>query len=463
MQDGATSSRFTAVERTKKLRALMTAWEDISGATETVYEVDRMAAYDLKQGILGHAVHLDQQTTAISFHRLPSRISEVDTKSWTSKIPAKIADFAMDPSQDLLITVEDGGGGPDEMLEYHVNILLMTCGNEHPLAAKSSFRITATCHKGAMQREDFQMSIRGPLLALSASTQAESRGIRLMWWHLWVWDWRKGAELTAESHQGQAGFALLGNYSYVCFRVEPERNNYSLNITNFSPDPTLPQQTINLGLPQLATGTTIYKPGCNLHLDTAFEQLAHNITSLTTQDTRIFNCASDEAILQLSFRAMSNHPTATVIPFYLHIHYAAVVMIFSKMQRDGTHHKPWKDWGPQTTRWLRESDLSDINGLRYMRAEVEEGHLALFRMSDYNSHAVPRPHPIDYLGVPQVELPHLFDGPIVSHLRFRESHLPTPKSLHDINGLIFLRFDEEHILLYQWGQDHKLSWTVLTV
>ncbi|KAG8885391.1 hypothetical protein FRB98_001810 [Tulasnella sp. 332] len=96
---------FTAHERIERFKALQSSWKDIAGATEHDYDDTAMIAYDLQQGVLAQAaIDFDHQTTIISFHRMPSRFSEIKPRSWSHEILSKINAFVIDPSQDLLIT-----------------------------------------------------------------------------------------------------------------------------------------------------------------------------------------------------------------------------------------------------------------------------------------------------------------------------------------------------------------------
>lgn len=104
MRERPAGDCFTTRERIEKFKALQAAWQDISGATVHSYKDTATTAYDFKQGILAHAAtYVDNGTTVFNFHRLPSRFSVIEPKSWSTKISSKIADFAIDPSQDLLV------------------------------------------------------------------------------------------------------------------------------------------------------------------------------------------------------------------------------------------------------------------------------------------------------------------------------------------------------------------------
>ncbi|KAG8877054.1 hypothetical protein FRB97_003768 [Tulasnella sp. 331] len=125
MCDKPAGGRFTTHERIERFKALQSAWKDIAGATEHDYDDTAMIAYDLQQGILAQAtIDLDYQKTVFNFHRLPSRFSEITPRSWSNEIPFDISDFVIDPSQDLLVTMDIPDGGPRRVLRGVVDLEL---------------------------------------------------------------------------------------------------------------------------------------------------------------------------------------------------------------------------------------------------------------------------------------------------------------------------------------------------
>lgn len=100
MQDGPPGD-LPSSERLRMLRSYQQAWRTLSWtAKESATLVGDM--WELVGGVLGLAAH----GNAIVFRQIPSLFRGIPGREWRFESPNPCRDFTMDPSQDLLVTLE---------------------------------------------------------------------------------------------------------------------------------------------------------------------------------------------------------------------------------------------------------------------------------------------------------------------------------------------------------------------
>lgn len=102
MEDGPSSNVLVA-DRLKTLRAHQAAWRDLEWTSDKVIPMREGGLWELYGGVLAQSA-----TTrgTLHFTQLPSKIKGIEHKEWEVQLPVDIRDFAMDPSQNLLVTTE---------------------------------------------------------------------------------------------------------------------------------------------------------------------------------------------------------------------------------------------------------------------------------------------------------------------------------------------------------------------
>ncbi len=103
MVDGP-SSPLTTSERLSLLRSYETSWKNLdwNELEHTTLPVPEGNLWELYGNVWAHSRGVD----AIYFVQIPSRLRNIPLRQWTIKVDFPLRDFGMDPSQDLLVTIE---------------------------------------------------------------------------------------------------------------------------------------------------------------------------------------------------------------------------------------------------------------------------------------------------------------------------------------------------------------------
>lgn len=104
MQDGPPGD-LPFSERLCMLRSHQKAWKTLSWtANESVTLMG--GVWELVGGVLGLA---SDGNATIVFRQIPSQLRGIPGREWTFESPKSFRDFTMDPSQDLLVTLQLSG------------------------------------------------------------------------------------------------------------------------------------------------------------------------------------------------------------------------------------------------------------------------------------------------------------------------------------------------------------------
>lgn len=102
MEDGP-PGHHTLKERLDMLRAHQDAWNSLSWSSEETIPIAQGRCWELNGGILAQS---DSQSS-IEFRQLPSALRGIKSREWKiDNFDFDVADFAIDPSQDLLVVIE---------------------------------------------------------------------------------------------------------------------------------------------------------------------------------------------------------------------------------------------------------------------------------------------------------------------------------------------------------------------
>ena len=99
-EDG--SSDLSVAERYDRLLAHQEAWEKLDWTSEYDIPARNGGQVDINDSVLAE----NEDSHTLVFHRLPSQLRGVEASEWTFRVDPPIRDFAIDPSQDLLVVIE---------------------------------------------------------------------------------------------------------------------------------------------------------------------------------------------------------------------------------------------------------------------------------------------------------------------------------------------------------------------
>ena len=105
MVDGPPSRKNTS-ERLSLLRSYETSWKNLDWNTHTSLPVFEGGASLSLWELYGNVWAHSRGNDVISFVQIPSRLRDIPLRQWTIRLDFPIRDFGMDPSQDLLVTIE---------------------------------------------------------------------------------------------------------------------------------------------------------------------------------------------------------------------------------------------------------------------------------------------------------------------------------------------------------------------
>ena len=105
MVDGPPGN-LTASERLELLRRYEASWKNIEWSEHHTIPFPEGMAWEFYGNVWGHS---NSGNDAIDFVQLPSRLRGIPLRQWTLRFDFDVLDFSMDPSQDLLVTVESLG------------------------------------------------------------------------------------------------------------------------------------------------------------------------------------------------------------------------------------------------------------------------------------------------------------------------------------------------------------------
>lgn len=97
-------SAVSSSRRLELLKNYQSAWKNLKWSREVKIPIESGGLWELYGGVLAQ----NRADGAIVFHQLPSDLRSIDARTWTlgPDFGMMIRDFAMDPSQDLLVLIE---------------------------------------------------------------------------------------------------------------------------------------------------------------------------------------------------------------------------------------------------------------------------------------------------------------------------------------------------------------------
>ena len=95
---------LTTSERFDLLRKYEASWKNIERNEHNTIISGQGGVWELYGNVWAHSKERDD---VIEFVQLPSRIRGIPMRQWTLRFEFAVRDFSMDPSQDLLVAIEN--------------------------------------------------------------------------------------------------------------------------------------------------------------------------------------------------------------------------------------------------------------------------------------------------------------------------------------------------------------------
>ena len=104
MVDGPPGN-LTTSERFELLRRYETSWKNLEWSEHHTFPFYHERVSEFCGNVWGYASGSDTNNT-IDFVQFPSRLRGIPLRQWTLRFDFVVRNFGMDPSQDLLVTLE---------------------------------------------------------------------------------------------------------------------------------------------------------------------------------------------------------------------------------------------------------------------------------------------------------------------------------------------------------------------
>jgi hypothetical protein len=209
MVDGPPGPLSTS-ERLSLLRSYETSWKNLDWNAHTSLPLPDGSLWELYGNVWAHSKGID----SLVFVQIPSRLRGIPLSQWTLNLDFPLRDFGMDPSQDLLVTIERATKcvwltsvwGRDlwllvssALFHCRIRLLALSTGEVHRLA-----RDTATIEHLPAVSWSHSIRISGDyvgVLFISSGGDGDDDDDDDDGNELVVWNWKTGVKnLVSECH-----------------------------------------------------------------------------------------------------------------------------------------------------------------------------------------------------------------------------------------------------------------------
>ncbi|KAH9037201.1 hypothetical protein EDB85DRAFT_625041 [Lactarius pseudohatsudake] len=210
MEDGPPGG-LTTSERLELLKNYEASWKNLEWNEHTTIFSPAGSLWELYGNVWAHSRGSD----AIEFIQIPSRLRGIPMRQWTLRFNFPLRDFGMDPSQDLLVMIENFRNAP-ELSRIHLRSL--STGEKHPLAGSTGV-VEHTLAAPNIVIDRWSHSIRicrdyvGILFTERFGNMNDSE--------LVVWSWRTGVRKLLVLSTSMRSFAFLGDNFILASTATP--------------------------------------------------------------------------------------------------------------------------------------------------------------------------------------------------------------------------------------------------
>ncbi|KAF8266414.1 hypothetical protein EI94DRAFT_1733136 [Lactarius quietus] len=203
MVDGPPGNLSTS-ERLDLLRRHEACWRKVEWNEHNTILKPSGAVWELYGNVWGHG----SGSNAIDFVQLPSRLRGIPMRQWTLRFDFSVRDFSMDPSQDLLVTIENFRNDPNL---FRIHLRTLSTGQKHPLAGTTAF-LEHRLSEIIFGRSSLSIRICGDYVGILFILGRKN--------DLIVWSWRTGVQKLVLSANLRS-FAFLSDNSILASTLEP--------------------------------------------------------------------------------------------------------------------------------------------------------------------------------------------------------------------------------------------------
>ncbi|KAH8998839.1 hypothetical protein EDB86DRAFT_2910402 [Lactarius hatsudake] len=210
MEDGPPGG-LTTSERLELLKNYEASWKNLEWNEHTTISSPAGSLWELYGNVWAHSRGSD----AIEFIQIPSRLRGIPMRQWTLRFDFDLRDFGMDPSQDLLVMIENFRNAP-ELCRIHLRSL--STGEKHPMA-RSTGAVEHTLAVPNIVLDHWTYSIRicedyvGILFMEPFEGMNDSE--------LVVWSWRTGVRKLMALSTSISSFVFLGDNFILASTTTP--------------------------------------------------------------------------------------------------------------------------------------------------------------------------------------------------------------------------------------------------
>jgi len=213
MENGP-SGVLTTSERLESLRNYEASWKKLEWTEHHTISYPQGLAWALYGNVWAHSRGSD----AIDFVQLPSRLRGIPIRQWTLRFDFDVGEFSMDPSQDLLVIIENTSRNLPNL--RRIRLRTLSTGEKHPLAESTAALEHTLAPVPGPGRDPALYSIRicGDYVGILVRNPAYCRN------ELVVWSWKTGAQNLMVLSTGLISFVFLDNNFILgssCQRGEP--------------------------------------------------------------------------------------------------------------------------------------------------------------------------------------------------------------------------------------------------
>ncbi|TFK62395.1 hypothetical protein BDN72DRAFT_827503 [Pluteus cervinus] len=420
--------RLSPAERLKSLREQRLNWDNLRWLEQGSVEISGSCqAYELVGGIFARLTNF-QDFFSVS---LPSVKTEGQVVH-RSDIGFRARDFAMDPTQDLIIFLEDRSLALPSM---QLQIRTFSTHQPHPEATSPVIPISGRFDSGALQ-------IAGDLVAvfyIGLSTYL----------HIWNWKANKLVVDMRFTSIRPVDFTFLSENAYVL--TFPADHGHLAVYSVSSPD-----QRARLFLPVLCADVNQELERLAIHTSPFFASPLPGRPFTTSETNRIHVLSMEYAgFYQSTFELRAFIPNDVLLSYVSSYH-------------DQTQHIPWEDWGPKNTRVLEA--LQSHSWLRFVSGSRVVMPVARFKwdLQVLNFQTMRKlDEPLDtatatHIKEPTViRRPTFFKDDIVTHLPYSLCTRQIPPALQ-IPYISFM-IGEDHLLGLRLGMQIDAGITIHTL
>ncbi|KAF7796389.1 hypothetical protein EIP86_007566 [Pleurotus ostreatoroseus] len=335
MEDGPPSALSNS-DRLSLLLEHQAAWRALQWRTETVVPMSQGGVWEFYGGVLGQALARGREV--LHFTQVPSELKGIEKKEWECELKMHARDFAMDPSQDLLVVVET----QDEHHQQRVHLLSLSKGEPHPKACRPS----VLTHAPSSPRPSFIITPCSEyvgVLFIGSNQDSDSE--------LLIWNWQTGVLEMSLYGRELASFAFLSRQHVIVSYVkqifdenpqpEPTFRVYDFKALSNEPIHMLDAECVMvLGLPLLEEDGVVLAAGIRSDPSPTWKP---------SDDLQVpFHTTRDDRLFVITFWVAEGNNITSLLMF---LPSSTVLSWLANTER--TLYVPWGHWGPEGTRVRR--------------------------------------------------------------------------------------------------------------